>query len=347
MNRVNIPIEMIEEAFAQYAGRPQKRPDGTWIGACPICHEGNSWSTKRRLTYRPYGGRDGNGTLYCYNCSRLWNPLSWILEVSGESFSTVMKTSKSFDYCSVDLEPESVGFHNEQVVQSVLPENPILLTDPIQVKYFSDHKSVIEAVSTIRRRRLDTAVNKCPYYLSITDFIHRNRLCIPFIGVSGEIGFYQTRKLFSLENKKIPKYLSKSGAEKTIFGINNVSIDIPYLFVTEGPIDSCFIRNGVSMAGLVMTVAQRRELQQFIGMELVWILDNDIDNPDVLKQYKDLIVSGERVFIWPKMFKGYKDVNEICVDKGIDEIPTTFFETHSYRGREAAYKLKEVLNDYV
>jgi hypothetical protein len=152
--------------------------------------------------------------------------------------------------------------------------------------------------------------------------------------------FYQTRELFPKEGWDGCKYLSKANSEKTVFGINKVSVDTPYLFVTEGPIDSAFIRNGVSMGGLVMTGSQRKELGQFLEMELIWILDNEFDKPEVVEKYTDLISAGERVFIWPAVFSEFKDVNDVCIAKGLDEIPNKLFTTYSYRGYEATVKLQ-------
>jgi GDP-L-fucose synthase len=61
---------------------------------------------------------------------------------------------------------------------------------------------------------LDRAVNRTSnLYISLSDFIHKNRLCIPFYDRNKKVVFYQSR---SLDNTN-PKYLGKSGYEKTIF----------------------------------------------------------------------------------------------------------------------------------
>jgi hypothetical protein len=269
-------------------------------------------------------------------------------EVSNRSIVDLIREANEYDYCTVQLDvTPAVAYHEEKSKQTVLPDNPILLSDPIQVKYFGDNAAVKEAIATIKRRRLDTAINQYPYYISITDFVHRNRLCIPFIDTGGKINFYQTRELFPRADGCGVKYLSKSGGDKTIFGANLVSVDLPYIYITEGPIDSCFIRNGTSMGGLVITAAQRRELSQFMGLERIWVLDNELHKPDVREKYEALIAAGERVFIWPKVFANYKDVNEVCVEKGIDEMPTSLFEKFSYTGNTATSKIKEQYYDTV
>jgi hypothetical protein len=54
----------------------------------------------------------------------------------------------------------------------------------------------------------------------------------------------------------------------------------------------------------------------------------------------DLIERSERVFIWPKKFVDYKDVNEICEKLELDQISPKFFIENSYTGVEALIKIK-------
>jgi len=85
-------------------------------------------------------------------------------------------------------------------------------------------------------------------------------------------------------------------------------------------------------------------MDTFFTLKKIWVLDNDFrDNKDVLAQYHKLISDGETVFIWPLTCFKYKDVNELCVDKEVDEIPIDLIVKNSYSGEQAENELKKQL----
>jgi hypothetical protein len=102
------------------------------------------------------------------------------------------------------------------------------------------------ALHCIKTRKLDKGVNSPKtFYISLTDPVHKNRLVLPFYDSNNNIVFYQTRGLDNKDLRDRPKYLSKVGAEKTLYGIQNVSADLDTVFIFEGPIDSYFAQNGL------------------------------------------------------------------------------------------------------
>ena len=329
---ITLPTELVEAYFRTYAGFPHKKGNGSWCGCCPSCHEGKSWGKKKRLFYVV-----NPGYICCHNCGKIWSPLNWMIEVSGKPIPEIMRDSESYDYCSVDLMEYEEPKRKEH---PDLPDGSIKLDNNTQIRYYSNDKIVNDALKLIHDRRLDTAYNPISYYISKSDYVHRNRLCIPFKDLNGKIIFYQTRAMYQ-RDLDMSKYLSKMDADKTIFGIDHVDLSIPYLLVTEGPIDSCFVPNGVSMAGIVYTEKQKEQLGMFLAQEIIWILDNDFTtNDEVLKKYEELIDRGERVFIWPSEFVKFKDINEVCIEKELDVLPLKLFTTYSYTGMEAKLALK-------
>ena len=130
--------------------------------------------------------------------------------------------------------------------------------------------------------RLDTAINRCDtFYISLDDFLHKNRLCIPFYDSDNKIRFYQTRALFE-NDERMAKYLSKLNADKTVFGLNKIDPELEYMFVFEGPIDSMFVKNGISMGGLHVSEHQKDRLNKYILHEKIWVLDNQIKKRHIL-----------------------------------------------------------------
>ena len=74
-----LPEEFVVTKFLQYAGYAKyKRLANVYEGGCPICREGKSWGSKRRLFYLPK-----KKIICCHNCGWYSAPLTWIKKVSG------------------------------------------------------------------------------------------------------------------------------------------------------------------------------------------------------------------------------------------------------------------------
>jgi hypothetical protein len=234
-------------------------------------------------------------------------------------------------------------YTSEHPVQRInlepLPKDSIDLTDETQIRYYIKEPIITEAIQYLKERRLTTAINRpAKFYISLNDFIHKNRLVIPFQNTDHEVIWYQTRAIRKDDEKDRPKYLSKYNADKTVFGIDRIDPDYNYIFVTEGPIDAMFIKNGVAMAGITMSNEQQEQISRYMFHERIWILDNEANtNREVKEKMERLINEGERVFIWPKM--PFKDINDIVIKMKKDSINPDFFIKHSYSGQEALIKI--------
>jgi hypothetical protein len=330
-----LPTNYVIQKFYQLTNSPKhNKASNTYYAGCPICREGKSWGKKRRLYYVV----DDN-LLYCQNCQRGWEPLNWLVEVTGEPRDEILKDVENYEpNIRSILEEHEKKLKCEKVKQQTLPEDSINLLDPIQVDYYADNKVCKEALKFIKQRRLDTAKYKPKtLWLSLKDYSHKNRLTIPFYDLSGQIIFYQTRALFEEDNP--PKYKSKVGADKSLFNVEKIDPGHDRIYKIEGPIDTSFVRNGVGMCGLTMTELQRKQLHNYPFHEQVWVLDNDLKTDEVYEKYEKLLKNGERVFIWPKEFKPFKDVNEVCQRYNLDEFPHQLIDKNVYEGRAGLLRL--------
>ena len=330
-----LPFNLVEKYFNIYAGQPKKLAKGDLNGGCWHCREGKSWGKKQRLWYLP-----DKDLIYCFNCNMSWSPVNWIKQVSGLNYKEILEEANGFDhFYSEDAEEVFVPAKK----MSTLPLDSINLSDPVQVKYYGDSYVVQEALKIIRERKLDTCANSTELYISLKDYVHKNRICIPFKDSDNKIRFYQTRAIFPNDAIRA-KYLSKANSEKTIFGLNKIDPEFEFLLITEGPIDSMFItKNGVSMAGLTVTDHQKSLLCKYITFQKVWILDNQLDNEDVVEKYQKLIDQNERVFIWPEKYKAFKDINELCCKVNLNSIKPEFFIDNSYVGLNATLRLNKAI----
>jgi len=332
---MNIPQQYIVQKFFQYAGFPKyKKTAGIYNGSCPACREGKSWGKKKRLFYIPK-----DNYIICHNCGRSWSPVKWIMEQGHLTFPEILEDIKDYNSDIFELPkqektPKSITFET-------LPTDSINLFDQQQVNYYKDNVIIQDALNFIKKRRLNTLINRPKaLYISLKDFVHKNRLCIPFYDSKGNIPFYQTRAIYKKDEKDKPKYLSKLNSDKTVFGLHNVTPEIDELFIFEGPIDAMGVKNGLATGGIHLSELQTENLKPYMLYTKIWVLDNQLNNDDVKNKFIKLIENGEYVFIWPKKFNQFKDINEICEKYELDQISPAFFKENAFNGVEALMKIK-------
>jgi hypothetical protein len=226
-----------------------------------------------------------------------------------------------------------------------LPYDSINLYDSNQLSFYKENKIVKDALEFIKKRRLDTAINKPKsLWLSLTDNTHKNRVVFTFYSpeTNGKVVFYQSRALYKEDEEKA-KYLSKANSDKGVFNLDRVSPDIENIFLQEGPIDAMFLRNSVALAGIHPTDDQLDLIQKTCPMhDLIYVLDNQWLDSTSYKTTKQLLDSGKNVFLWPKELSMYKDLNDICIAQKIDEIPYNFITKNTFKGMKGAIQYSQI-----
>ncbi len=329
-----LPQDYVIQVLYSYCKRPvYKKYQRVYNAECYVCGEGSSAGRKRRLFYFP-----DDRYFYCFNCSRSWSELNWIHEITKKSIPEILRETKNF--VPTSQVQNKIQKQNEAVKQVDIPSIPddsIDICDPKQVEYYKDNKFIKKVIDYCQSRRLFNAVNKPKsLYVSFKDKVHKNRLIIPFYGESGKVECYQSR---TLDGDTYPKYLTKYG-EKNLYGENNIDNNIPYIFIFEGPIDAMFVKNAVAVGGSSMTDRQEAFIKKCVDKEIIYVYDNDKNNKEMSKKIRNLIKQNKKLFVWPKELKKYKDINEICCNLCLDELPYKFIVQNSYSGVEALMKQK-------
>lgn len=349
----NLPKEYVTEMFCDLAyDVTHYTGNNSYNGGCPICHEGSSFGKKKRCWWLP-----DKGFIHCFNCGETWNPINFIKAASGMDASEIARQIKSGDYGFINLDREESYCELPQEVLNLfdtkngtLPDDSIDLTNDSQLSYYKGNSAVQKALRYIKKRRLSSAVNRPDkFYISLNDYTHRNRLVFPFCDRNGKVVFYQTRAIGANVDgyREDIRYLGKAGSEKSVFNVDKIKDDIPEIFVFEGPIDSCFMKNGVAIAGISkggndLTRLQEEQLSLLcMGHELVWMLDNQWIDETARQKSESLLRKGERVFIWPEEWKEYKDFNDICVQNGLDSVPVSLVRKYVYSGEKGLLRLLE------
>lgn len=117
---------------------------------------------------------------------------------------------------------------------------------------------------------------------------------------------------------------------------------LDYVFLTEGPIDAFFLRNGLAVAGInnsttSFTHSQELQLRELVLYKKIWVLDNQNFDTTSKNKTKKLLEQGESVFIWPDI--PYKDLNEMCIDKKLNEVETSFIVENTFSNLRGMLKL--------
>ena len=150
------------------------------------------------------------------------------------------------------------------------------------------------------------------------------RIIIPLFYQNTLVGF-QGRSLGPSKVKYITVMINDDAPK--IYGLDTIRKSSP-VFVTEGPIDSTFLRNSIAMCGADGDVGKW-------GVSTpVWVYDNEPRSKEITTRISNTIAKGDSVVIWPNQIKE-KDINDMVL-AGHDV--QTIVESNIYKGLEATLK---------
>ena len=341
---IPVPEQYVIQTFYRCVSFPSyNKYTNVYNGSCPFCKEGKSYGKKTRFFYIPK-----KELAYCHNCGYSKKAFNFVLDATGKPFNEVINQIKSLESSDVPVIEEK---KEAKPVSKSLPDDCINLTDKNQLEFHKNNPIVSICLNFLKDRKLDIAINKpTTFYLSLTDKVHKNRLILPFYDTNGDIIFYQTRTLLEKDSFQKPKYLSKVGAEKSLYGIHNLDLFHDYVYIFEGPIDSYFIKNGLAVCGIqedsnrTFNDLQQKQIAQLTTFKKIWCLDNQWNDNASLKKSFSLVDNGEQVFIWPEMFKHYKDLNEVCIKFNLYSINPELVTKNTYSGLKAKILLTNIKN---
>ena len=154
------------------------------------------------------------------------------------------------------------------------------------------------------------------------------RIIIPFKDREGNTFGYQGRSLSDSGLRYITILLQED--KPKIFGLNTLDYE-QTIYVTEGPLDSLFIKNCCAMAGADLSGVSD------LGSDVVYILDNEPRNKQIVDRVGKLIDSGQSVVIWPSNIT-QKDINDMF----LAGIPVqSVIESNTYHGLAATLKFNQ------
>jgi hypothetical protein len=282
---------------------------------CPVC--GDSSKTKSKVRFYFYE-KGGEFFVRCHNCDYSTTLGGFLKRMDGNLHR---------QYCFETLRDRNDrGYQREtekpKPKKIVLPENEVLEDIPCLSDLPSSHPAVEWATS----RMLPKDRLSLLYYAeNFAEFISKidpeanvgddPRVVIPIFTHTGALTGAQGRTLTRTggggrEIRYITIKADKSGG-RMWYGLERVNKDEP-IIVVEGPIDSLFLKNGVAMLGL------SDPLNVPVGLptdKLVYALDNEPRNKQVVEAMEALVDAGRAVCIWDVRVNGIKDINDM-IKKG-------------------------------
>src|SRR4030066_164330 len=188
-----------------------------------------------------------------------------------------------------------------------------LLFKDDRVNYFCHNCSISLSFSNLIKRKIPKdKIKEC--YLGIDNYINpetkevlrlNHRIIIPY-RCKDKIYAFQGRTL--LDSEYVPKYL-------TIKGKNDIKIynffDVDKnkrVYVTEGPIDSWFLNNAISVSGRVSEHGPVIELFNRTFEDVVFVFDNDLAGEEKTIKY---LKEGFKCFKWEYDWRECKDINDV------------------------------------
>ena len=279
---------------------------------CPICGDGHKSTSRRGWFYI------NSGSYYCWNAGCEANEsgmsgLMFLSRVSGKSIKEIkLELVKNAEKFVFKKQQPKASDKPLQKSKSAKKEAIDKIDFGIWTKDLPDF-----CLDYIKTRKLDKAEFKPPWL----EFMYNRedqRLVIPWPD-----GYYQERKLLSSQDKE-PKYKFPKGVEKPVFGLDMLDPNFKYIFLLEGVFDSIWVKNGVAVGSLKMSSHQEELIKKFTddGYKAVWMPDNQFADTSSFEMTKKICSKDPyvEVFIWPKVLKKFKDVNETVMksDKFIE-----------------------------
>jgi hypothetical protein len=287
---------------------------------CFKCGDSKKNKSKTRGYFFEY---KGNYVYKCHNCGISCNLYSVL-----EDISPALCKQYAFEVFK-DKKPEPI-------IQTKEKKCPVFTNLGTRLDLLNeDHK----AIKYVRSREIPKEKYSNFYYTSDFNKIMQSfgregkteeRLVIPFYDETGNLIGVQGRAF--TENAIRYITLKQEGCERLWYNLDKVD-PRSTVYVTEGPIDSMFIPNGVSMQGANWLSDFPNKIK---NSKIVFIFDNEPRNSEIVDLVGKYIDAGRNVVIWPQEINK-KDINEMVLAYG-HSIAIKLIINNIYSGLQAKMK---------
>ena len=308
----------------------KKKKDFLWNFRCPIC--GDSQVNKNKC--RGFVFQVKGKLLYkCHNC-QFSAPVAKLIEVVDpalyaeyrmEKFTEGKKQQQRVDMRKVKRVVSQTPVFNVDVLSTLTPVEKLNNSHAAR-EYLLRRQVPIEALYFTEKFKEWTNSVKPGTFEDLSQ--DEPRIIIPFKDKEGNTFGYQGRSLSNSGLRYITILLQDD--KPKIFGLNTLDYE-KRIYITEGPLDSLFLKNCCAMAGADLSGVSD------LGSDVVYILDNEPRNKQITDRVGKLIDRGLNVVIWPSNIT-QKDINDMF----LAGIPVqNVIESNTYHGLAATLKFNQ------
>lgn len=329
--------------------------------SCPICGDSKKDAKKTRGYFYQKHGR----FFYkCFNCGYWSNIYKFLSQVSPElckeygleSFrgninnNQLVKEKKKRVVSNKDEEEDMIkGLFDRKPIKKVRDGYKVL-GDAIKLKDLPKDHNAVKFANT---RLIPKEYWSILYYTDDFGMFAKNmdpetrflekepRLIIPFFNSYGDVVAVQGRALNmhdEMNARKTIKYLTvkvDKSIDRLFYGLWRCDPE-KRTYIVEGPLDSLFVKNAIAMVG---AGAINKLPERLRGKDVVFVLDNEPRNEQIVKFNEELIKQGRQVCIWPESIKE-KDINDMSYRISTRKI-RKMIDENTFSGLEATVKLNE------
>lgn len=312
-------INLVSPQLVKFA----KKKEDLYTFRCPYCGD----SSKNRNKTRGYFYRKRNDFFFkCHNCG------------VGRTFTNFLKDNAVMLHDEYVMERYKEGLTGKA---SNTPNPDFKVPSPnFDKSIFSDLKKVSSlnkehpAKAYLSQRQIPEDLFSIFYYAEdfnawakLNNNQKESRIVIPLISQDGKVFGYQGRSLDkNTKLRYITTILDKSYPK--LFGLDRVNKS-QRVYVTEGPFDSLFLSNAIAMCGSDVTMDDLK------FSNIVYVLDNEPRNKEIVGKYEKLIAAGNSIVIWPSTINE-KDLNDMTLSgHNVQNV----VECNTFKGLEATIKL--------
>lgn len=301
----HIDVKYLKLISPKLEGFSQKNAD-LFNCRCFYCND----SQKKKSKKRGYFYKKANNLFYrCFNCERS-TTLYKALEYLDSSLAKEYQMERFFDGGSKFGNYEKPKLNFKKPVFAKKSELNIPAISSLPENHFAKNYVIDRKIPKGSHKDLYFADDFKKFVKDIYPEYDKelpdndSRLVIPFRDESGALFAFQGRSF----GKSALRYITvKMNDGLKLFGLDRVNKK-ETIMVTEGPLDSLFLKNTVATADSNLMVAE------FLGKDkLVLVYDNEPRNKAIVKQIEKSIANGFRICLFPENMKG-KDINEFILN---------------------------------
>lgn len=347
----NYIVESIVKEISKLAS-VVRRTNGRIVmnGRCPICGD----SKKKQSLKRFWVHEDDEWySVSCYNCGLNTNFRSLLKDNYPEKFDSL----KLLMFNNIRNGTAFKKFEKKAEVE--VKRRPTNELNEFFRKFFAMNcfKLGVEhedpkmdkirkyAIKKMKERNISENHWKDFYFCNKGDYFWR--VIIPYTDESKLFYYFTGRDIKPLKDGENPddrlRYKTASFDDVELPDLRIYNLDHvnkkKVVFICEGLFDSMFVRNGIAL-GNANIRGRGADLIREKCSKRIWVMDSPWKDYTGYKRMCSLLQSGEKCFFMPQEHSDCKDLNDLAIKLGVEEIPIDIMKNNILSGPDGHLKLK-------